>query len=1067
MRFTIRLLLTLLCCLAVGEAALAQPNVQTFGRSRIQYKNFDWKLYSTQNFNIYFYAGGDQAARNAAEYAERELKRITSFIGYYPYSKVTLIVYNSMTDLKQSNIGLQRDQFQTGGETLFLKNKLELAYDGTQTDFKRDLSYQLTELLLNDMMYGGSLKEALQSSYLLRLPDWFVSGVAAYTAEGWSMRMDNYVRDMLLVNNKARMEDLLARNQELGGQAIWNYIAERYGYTSIQNILNLTRITRDTEVGITSSLNIPYKRFLQDCHNYYLQINSRGENPLVSLPAESKLFQKNRKDIRYTQPVLNPAGTLLAYAENENGSYQIIVKEVGSNRSRVVWKSGYKTVDQRIDYKLPVLAWRTNTQLGFVEARRGQMVLRQINSTRRRSRIPVFDDVRTPAVTLSQFSQVRDMSYSEDGSTIVISAVRDGQTDLYLLSSGGRMMQQLTSDIYDDIQPVFLKGGSNQIAFSSNRFIDTTGQTAMGTFGGVVNNYDIFLMSRDGGAARQITFSIASEMRPRATDDGNLVYLSEETGVRSLYRFDIATNRRRPITNFVQDIESYDIGGSANALAITATDNARSFVYLFPAYTSASPDTLPKTSRQIILETRARSSASTVAATRKIVESPGRRKAQRQGEVDIENYQFESDVREQAQAETESKKQAAAQRTRPTTEGGIPIAGPANYDLRFSVQEVITSVYADPQLGFGIVGGINMSDLFENHHIRGSAFVRTDLETSRMFAEYMNLKNRFDIGMQYRRDVIVGQAPEFPGSVVRFGKHEFSPTLVYPLSYSTSIRMQPKFVNTRFTYINSFITPDRVDYFGGGNIELVFDNSVVRGINMLEGTRMKAGLLGLNNFEHSSESFSKFYMDLRHYQKVHRQITLAGRITYGAFFGNAPKNFLIGGMDNWLFASEDDRAPSRDDVLVRTPADLFYLDYTTPLRGFNFNARRGSKVLLANLELRVPLVQYLYDGPVPSGFFRNLQFTAFADAGSAYNGTNPFTGNNSINTRIIGGRVDQTSTSPFEITVINYRNPFLLGYGVGARTTLFGVYGKLDMAWSQEDASVRGPKFYITLGYDF
>ncbi|MHC2992916.1 WD-40-like repeat-containing protein [Pontibacter sp. HJ8] len=1065
MRFTIRLLLLFLLCASAGQASYAQPNQETFGRSRIQYKNFDWKLYSTQNFNIYFYAGGDQAARNAAEYAERELKRITSFIGYYPYSKITLIVYNSVTDLKQSNIGLQRDQFQTGGETLFLKNKMELAFDGTQTSFKRDLSYQLTELLLNDMMYGGSLKEALQSSYLLRLPEWFVSGVAAYTAEGWSMRMDDYVRDMLMVNAQPRMEDLFARDQQLTGQAIWNYIAERYGYTSIQNILNLTRITRDIEIGITSSLNIPYKRFLQDAHNYYMQINTRAENPLVSLPAERKLFQKNKKDIRYTEPVLNPAGTLLAYAENEHGSYQIIVKDVRSNRSRVVWKSGYKTVDQRVDYNLPVLAWRTNTQLGFVEARRGQMTLRQINASRRRSRIPAFDDLRTAAVTLKQFSQVSDLSYSEDGHSIVMSAVKEGQSDLYLLTSSGRLQQQLTNDIYDDIQPVFLKG-SGQIAFSSNRYVDTTGLTAEATFSGVVNNYDIFLLPVDGisAGARQITFSIASEIRPRATDDGNLVYLSEETGVRSLYRYDLASGSSRPISNFMQDINSYDYKGSTNTLALTASDNARSFVYLFPDYSPSVPDSLPKTSRQVILETRARNPIGTAGASRKLLGGATRKKTQRQGEVNIENYEFESDQKEQEAAEATKAK---AQRNRSTTlESGIPLAGPVDYDLRFSVQEVITSVYADPQLGFGLVGGVNMSDLFENHHVQGSAFLRTDLETSRMFAEYMNLKNRFDIGMQYRRDVIVGEVREVPGSVVRFGKHEFSPTLVYPLSYSTSIRMQPKFVNTRFTYVNSFITPDSVTNFGGGNVEIVFDNSVVRGVNMLEGSRMKAGILALKSFGSSAGNFNKFYVDLRHYQKIHRQIILAGRIGYGAFFGKAPKNFLIGGMDNWLFASEDDEADP-NAVTVRSPADLFYLEYATPLRGFNFNTRRGFKYLLGNLELRVPIVQYLYNAPVPSGFFRNLQLIAFADAGSAYNGSNPFTGNNSINTRVIGGRIDQTSTNPFEITVINYRNPFLLGYGFGARTTLFGVYGKLDVAWSEEDNARKGPKFYVTLGYDF
>ena len=200
MRFFTRLLLLFVLCSLLGAPTQAQPGRDVFGKSRIQYKNFNWKLYSTQNFNVYFYQDGEKAAQNAAVYAEKELKRITSLIGYYPYSKITLILYNSTTDLRQSNIGLNSDQYETGGETLFMKSKIELAFQGTQTEFKRDLSYHLTELLLNDMMYGGSLKEALQSSYLLRLPDWFISGAAAYTAEGWSIQMDNYMRSMLLEN---------------------------------------------------------------------------------------------------------------------------------------------------------------------------------------------------------------------------------------------------------------------------------------------------------------------------------------------------------------------------------------------------------------------------------------------------------------------------------------------------------------------------------------------------------------------------------------------------------------------------------------------------------------------------------------------------------------------------------------------------------------------------------------------------------------------------------------------------------------------------------------------------
>ena len=1064
MRFFTRLLLLFVLCSLLGAPTQAQPGRDVFGKSRIQYKNFNWKLYSTQNFNVYFYQDGEKAAQNAAVYAEKELKRITSLIGYYPYSKITLILYNSTTDLRQSNIGLNSDQYETGGETLFMKSKIELAFQGTQTEFKRDLSYHLTELLLNDMMYGGSLKEALQSSYLLRLPDWFISGAAAYTAEGWSIQMDNYMRSMLLENG-SKPEAFFGRSQQLAGQSVWNYIAERYGYTSIQNILNLTRITRDVEVGITSSLNIPYKRFLQDWKNYYQQINTSSENPLVVLPEQGKLFKKNKHLRRYTEPVLNPAGTLLAYTEIDDGNYKIIVQDVRTKRDRVVWRGGYKTLDQMVDYKLPVLAWRSNNQLGFVEARRGRMTLRQVDARDRYSLVPFYENLTTPAATLPQFSQVRDISYSEDGQSIVVSAVKDGQSDLFLLRANGRLQKQLTNDIYDDINPVFLRGSSN-IAFSSNR--DTTATLTEADFASVVNNYDIFLLEQQGPDTniRQLTSSIASELRPRATADGNLVYLSEESGIRNLYRYNMSTGSSSPLTNFMQNIQDYDYVAENSVLALVANDRSREFVYLLQNYVPTVLEELPKTSRQIILETRVRTPQAP-SATRKLLEDESKKqKPQRpEGEINIENYEFGKETQQAADAKATDARAKTTIRRAGATDGGVQMLGPLDYDLRFSVQEIVTSVYADPQLGFGIVAGVNMSDLFENHHIRGSAFLRTDLETSRFWAEYMNLKNRVDLGMQFRRDIIVTQVDE-TGAVLRFSRNEFNPTLVYPLSHSTSIRAQPKFVNTRFTFVNSFATPDSVTNFGGGNIELVYDNSVYTGVNMMEGTRMKAGILSLKGFQDSDVNFSKFYVDLRHYQKLHRQIVLATRLSYGSFFGNSPKRFLIGGMDNWLLADEDEES-ERNDILIQSPADLFYLEYATPLRGFNFNTRNGTKYLLANAELRIPIVQYIYNGPIPSGFFRNLQLTAFADAGSAYNGSNPFTGNNSINTRVIGGRISRTENDPFEVTVINYRNPFLLGYGFGARTTLLGVYGKLDVAWGEEDYTRNGPKFYITLGYDF
>ena len=134
----------------------------------------------------------------------------------------------------------------------------------------------------------------------------------------------------------------------------------------------------------------------------------------------------------------------------------------------------------------------------------------------------------------------------------------------------------------------------------------------------------------------------------------------------------------------------------------------------------------------------------------------------------------------------------------------------------------------------------------------------------------------------------------------------------------------------------------------------------------------------------------------------------------------------------------------------------------TNLRGFDYSARTGPRYVLFNSELRIPIVQYFAHRPIYSGFFRNLQLTGFADAGTAYSGTNPFGTDNSANTKT------SSSTGNFSAgTVTNFSNPFLVGYGVGARTTLLGFYGKMDVAWGQEDYVTNGPKFYFTLGYDF
>ncbi|WP_051359868.1 PD40 domain-containing protein [Adhaeribacter aquaticus] len=1068
----------LLLVLLGTNAVKAQINTEPFGRNRIQYKRFNWQFLSTQNFNVYYYDRGKEAAQRTAEHAEKELKRITSLIGYFPYSKTTIILYSSVADLRQSNIGLNEDQYRTGGESLFLKNKLEIAFEGTQTEFKKALSLNITKLLLNDMMYGGSLKEVLQSSYMLRLPEWFLSGAAAYIAEGWNVDMDNHMRDMVIKNKSKRTNTWFSPNQPLAGQSVWNYISERYGYTSIQNILNLTRITRDIEVGIASSLNIPYKKFMRDWQQHYITMNTFSDPTLVSLDKNNQLFRKNSKNVILTQPAYSPDGKRVAYVANDRGRYEIKVVNVGRKKIHTIRKGGYRTPDQKIDYKAPLLAWKSNQQLNIIEVKRAQPTLavhyfnRKNNAFFANLKFAIFGN-GTRGI-LSQFSQVQNLDYSDDGRMMVMSAVKNGQSDLFLFRGNTRNPEQLTKDLYDDKNVAFLKG-RNAIVFSSNRWLDSMG-TNVPKIDRIVDNFDLHVMdlSRNGAYPKQLTSSISNEFAPVPEDEENILYLSEESGIRSIYRYNLVNGNHTRVTSFLQNVKAFDYSGATKNLTLIAADRGKEFVYNLPNFNTSASFNDFKTVRQKTLEER---SNRPVAARQNVAkkapeptpapeESKPTSDSARAGNktIDPKNYEFEAD----------QQKQPARERPVVANPAPAPVAeemhidGPIKYDLRFSINKVISSINQDAIMGFGTIFQVGMSDMFEDHRINGGAFIVTDLKTSNFFGEYVNLKKRYDVHVSFRKQAV---HKNFTNGPVRYSRNEFTPAISYPLTHSISVRLLPRLLHTRYSTSN-IPEPDTVDVFASVGGELVYDNSITTGVNMYEGTRMKAGISTYKDLEGTNKNFGFLYLDLRHYQKIHRLIVWANRLSYGQSFGPAAKPYLLGGVDNWLFNKEDsDRSsdnPRTNIFRNQAPADLFYQQFATPMRGFDYNARNGTKQILWNSEIRLPIVQYLFRNDViGSGFFRNLQLTAFSDIGSAYHGANPFSRRNSFNTQTVGGRASETSNNPFEATVVNYRNPFLFGYGAGVRTTLLGLYGKLDVAWGEENFRRKGPKFYLSLGYDF
>ena len=132
----------------------------------------------------------------------------------------------------------------------------------------------------------------------------------------------------------------------------------------------------------------------------------------------------------------------------------------------------------------------------------------------------------------------------------------------------------------------------------------------------------------------------------------------------------------------------------------------------------------------------------------------------------------------------------------------------------------------------------------------------------------------------------------------------------------------------------------------------------------------------------------------------------------------------------------------------------------TNLRGFNQNARNGNAYSVLNTELRFPLFRYFSRRPISNQLINHFQVVPFVDVGTAWNGLDPTSERNRYNRREI-------EQGPLHIELLTPRDPLLIGFGSGLRTSLLGYFIRWDVAWGYEEGVVSPRSYHFSLGLDF
>ncbi len=1115
----------------VTGAVHAQQTIETFGQNRIQFKKFDWKYLSSENFDVHFYGERRKVAEEALQYLESEFDRITDLIGFYPSQKTKVFLYNSVTDLQQSNIGLNHTRYSAGGETEFIKPYAEIAHPGNLDEFKEELIFKMSDLMVNEMMFGGSLKDMFQNSVLLNLPEWFIEGSSYYVAHGWDEEMDDFVRQLVQSNRVNKALRFSGKEAALVGQSIWNFIVEKYGKSSINNILNYTRIIRNEERSILITLGIPFKQLLVDWRAFYSGMEKKVSQSYVPLQDSTRFTENHRRTLTYTTVKISPDGKKIAYAENDRGSFTVKVKSLESGKEKVILTGGKRAIKQTVDYRVPLLSWADANTLGVIGVKKGQYIfwLYDLNS---KTKLPR---------ELDKFSNIRSFNFSNNGRLVVLSADFEGQNDLFLLSSRRDRTKRLTSDKFDDLDPAFIPN-TNTVVFSSNRPSDSLNVSVKG-LQKLSPNYNLFLYNIDTtvNSLKRVTNTLSKDFRVRPVDENNFFYLSDQRGITNLFRYNMSTGIYAQLTNYNSSVKDFDINYINKMQAVVLTQSLREDIFVehnrnfdrqvfTPAtrrkevaqarvLTERKKKEQPKaTSIKDLINARLKEKIDTVKAEplQPAVEQPAKKDTskviQKNTKIDTDDYTFDELTPVVAKVDSVPKKDLLKPTEKPLNtddyvfeEEAIKnkqpsetfltrymkarevnrVKGPFPYFPKFSYENIVTSFVIDQLRGPGLKLEVQMNDMLENYRIFGGLQTAFDFKSGDTYVEFQYLPNRIDYSVRFDRKVIFWQPLLRESTEDERQKYSFQKLEVgasYPLSVRTRVTIKPFAGYTQYVDLGRTIPtagvptflPSRSQTYLGTKAEIVYDNSITTGLNIIEGTRGKLSAVVYEAAGNSRRSFSQVSLDVRRYQKIYKEIIFAVRGFAGSFFGAAPKSYLLGGTDNWF---SNWLGPNTGNAFNRSGAlnplvhpfgsyneNLLFTEFVN-LRGFDYGTLYGNSAAVLNAELRVPLVRALSSGPVTSNFFRNLQLTGFYDIGSSWTGPIPLDNQSVGRVRNVPERF--TSGNPFQVEIREYLNPWLYSYGFGFRSVIFGYYLKFDLAWPVENFVVKGPRPFVAIGFDF
>jgi hypothetical protein len=551
--------------LLILAAAPVAASAQYFGRNKVQYEHFDFRIFETPHYRLYFYPEEEEAARDMARMAERWETRLSALFGRQLSKRKPILLYANQPDFQQTNAVTEQLTEGTGGVTESLRDRLIMPLTGVYRDNDHVLGHEMVHVFQYDL--AADRKSGGQAG-MGALPLWVVEGQAEYLSLGRDdPHTAMWMRDAVQRNKMPTIRDLTSSTRFFPyryGEALWAYVGGRSGDKAVADTYK-TATRFGFEQGIKRTLGISSDSLSKE----WIAATRAAYAPVIAgrtAPAESgqPVIRVKRDGDTNLSPVMSPDGKYVAFFSARGlFGFDLYLADAATGQSvKKLADVSTSTEYDALSFISSAGAWSPDgRKFAFIVYSKGDQEIAILDvasrSVERRIAVDGVGAIQNPA-------------WSPDGGRIAFSGSVGGLSDLFVYDLNTRTAKRLTSDRYADIQPAW-SPDSRTLVFSTDRASGT--EFTRLTHGPM----RLALIDVATSTIRPLeAFNEGKHINPQFSPDGSDIYfVSDRSGVSDIYRLTVATGALAQVTNVSTGVSG--ITNLSPAFSISPADGRIAF----------------------------------------------------------------------------------------------------------------------------------------------------------------------------------------------------------------------------------------------------------------------------------------------------------------------------------------------------------------------------------------------------------------------------------------------------------------------------------------------------------